>query len=77
MLFLKMCPGVPFSGELVAEVNDAIARECSKRHVPRFTFETPEIPVSCPGRKPRRKAPFPSPIAIAYPSHNEPHRPLG
>lgn len=45
MLFLKMQPGQPFTRSLVARLDAAIARECSKRHVPRYTFETPEIPV--------------------------------
>lgn len=49
MLFLKMQPGVKFEPALVARIHDAIARECSKRHVPKYTFETPEIPVSLRG----------------------------
>ena len=47
MLFLLMKEGRRFTTELVEGVRAAIARECSKRHVPRFVFETPEIPVSC------------------------------
>jgi len=46
MLFLKMQPGVAFSPTVVAAIKSAIARECSKRHVPKYVFETPEIPVS-------------------------------
>lgn len=46
MLFLKMQPGVSFTPGLVEDVNSAIARECSKRHVPKYVFETPEIPTT-------------------------------
>ncbi|KAL9054648.1 MAG: hypothetical protein Q9162_004014 [Coniocarpon cinnabarinum] len=46
MLFIKMQPQVPFSDVLVRRVKNAIAEECSKRHVPRFVFETPEIPTT-------------------------------
>lgn len=46
MLFLKMQPGVPFNAKVVNDVKDAIARECSKRHVPKYIFETPEIPTT-------------------------------
>ena len=46
MLFLKMQPSVSFSPSVVSQVKEAIARECSKRHVPKYIFETPEIPVS-------------------------------
>lgn len=46
MLFLKMQPGVAFSPTVVNEIKEAIARECSKRHVPKYVFETPEIPTT-------------------------------
>lgn len=46
MLFLLMKPGKQFSDDLVNRVKDRIGRECSRRHVPKFVFETPEIPVS-------------------------------
>lgn len=46
MLFLLMKSGVPFTQEIVQAVKSKIASECSKRHVPKFVFETPEIPVS-------------------------------
>jgi acetoacetyl-CoA synthetase len=46
MLFLLMRPGHKFEGRLVAEVKEAIKRELTKRHVPKYVFETPEIPVS-------------------------------
>jgi acetoacetyl-CoA synthetase len=46
MLFLLMKPGHQFDRKLVKEVKEAIRRDLSKRHVPRYIFETPEIPVS-------------------------------
>lgn len=46
MLFLMMRPGKKFDDKLVGKVRAAIAKERSKRHVPRYIFETPEIPVS-------------------------------
>ena len=46
MLFLKMQPGVTFSPTIVKRVEAAISKECSKRHVPRYIFETPEIPTT-------------------------------
>lgn len=45
ILFLLMRPGVAFTPELVSRVKSAIRTELSPRHVPMFTFETPEIPV--------------------------------
>lgn len=46
MLFLLMKPGHRFDTALVSEVREAIKRDLSKRHVPKYIFETPEIPVS-------------------------------
>jgi acetoacetyl-CoA synthetase len=46
MLFLLMKPGQPFTPDLVKRVKDAIARDCGRRCVPKYVFETPEIPVS-------------------------------
>ena len=46
MLFLKMMEGVNFTPGLVEKVKESIARECSKRHVPKYVFETPEIPTT-------------------------------
>ncbi|KAJ5700761.1 hypothetical protein N7536_003774 [Penicillium majusculum] len=46
MLFLLMKPGVAFTPDLVARVKSAIRTELSPRHVPMFTFETPEIPTT-------------------------------
>lgn len=45
MLFLKMQQGVPFDQKIVNAVKEAIAKECSRRHVPKYIFETKEIPV--------------------------------
>lgn len=46
MLFLLMKPGKKFTADLVHKVKDAIARDCGRRCVPKYVFETPEIPVS-------------------------------
>ncbi|EQB53733.1 acetoacetate-CoA ligase [Colletotrichum gloeosporioides Cg-14] len=46
MLFLMMRPGEKFDKKLVGEVKDAIRRELTKRHVPKYVFETPEIPTT-------------------------------
>jgi acetoacetyl-CoA synthetase len=48
LLFLLMKPGKKFSEKLVKEVRQRIGKECSPRHVPKYVFETPEIPVSLP-----------------------------
>lgn len=46
MLFLLMRPGCCFDAALVRQIREAIASDLSKRHVPKYVFETPEIPVS-------------------------------
>ncbi|KAK6849924.1 Acetoacetate-CoA ligase [Apiospora arundinis] len=46
MLFLLMRPGQQFNKKLVYEVKEAIKRDLSKRHVPKYVFETPEIPTT-------------------------------
>lgn len=46
MLFLLMKPGHKLSDGLVREVKEAIGRDLSKRHVPKWVFETPEIPTT-------------------------------
>ncbi len=46
MLFLMMKPGEKFSRDLAESVKGKIGSELSKRHVPKWVFETPEIPVS-------------------------------
>jgi hypothetical protein len=46
MLFVLMKPGKKFSQRLVNDIKVAIRKELSPRHVPKYVFETPEIPVS-------------------------------
>lgn len=46
LLFLLMKPGHKFDRKLAHEVKEAIRKDLSKRHVPKYVFETPEIPVS-------------------------------
>lgn len=46
ILFLLMKPGRKFTPDLVRRVKDAIARDVGRRCVPKYVFETPEIPVS-------------------------------
>lgn len=56
MLFLLMKPGHNFDQALASEVRKYIGQDLSKRHVPKYIFETPEIPV----RKPfPSRSPFP------------------
>ncbi|KAI1367444.1 hypothetical protein F5Y08DRAFT_67055 [Xylaria arbuscula] len=46
MLFLLMRPGHKFNQQLVRNVKEAIKKEMTKRHVPKYVFETPEIPTT-------------------------------
>jgi acetoacetyl-CoA synthetase len=46
MLFLLMKPGESFTSTLVSDIKAAIRKQLSARHVPKYIFETPEIPVS-------------------------------
>ncbi|EHA52412.1 hypothetical protein MCOR27_008405 [Pyricularia oryzae] len=46
MLFLLMRPGHKLDGKLEREVRHAIGEDLSKRHVPKYIFETPEIPTT-------------------------------
>lgn len=46
MLFLLLKEGKKLTPELVAQVEEAIRVSCSPRHVPKYIFQTPEIPVS-------------------------------
>jgi acetoacetyl-CoA synthetase len=58
MLFLLMKPGHQFTRELVNAIKDikeAIRKDLSKRHVPKYIFETPEIPVSFVPSRDREK----------------------
>lgn len=46
MLFLLMKPGEAYTPQLVARVRAEIRRALSPRHVPKYVFPTPVIPVS-------------------------------
>lgn len=46
MLFLMMKPGEKFTSKLVEDIKAAIRKGLSPRHVPKYVFETPDIPVS-------------------------------
>lgn len=46
VLFLLMKEGVKLDRALVSRMREAIAKEFTKRHVPKFIFEMPEVPVS-------------------------------
>ncbi|EOD46834.1 putative acetoacetyl- synthase protein [Neofusicoccum parvum UCRNP2] len=46
MLFLLMKEGVKFNEGLVRELKERIGKELSKRHVPKWVFETKEIPTT-------------------------------
>lgn len=46
LLFLLMKEGQKFNAALIRRVKDAIAKELSRRHVPKFVFETPAIPTT-------------------------------
>jgi acetoacetyl-CoA synthetase len=46
VLFLQMQSGRQFTSQLVKQVKQRIRARLSARHVPKFIFETPEIPVS-------------------------------
>lgn len=67
MLFLLMKPGQRFDQALVGEVKEAIRKDLSKRHVPKYIFETKEIPVSDPLR------PLSSMLARAIPDRRVLH----
>lgn len=44
-LFVQMQPNRKFTESLVQRMRDAIRKSLSPRHVPKYIFETPEIPV--------------------------------
>ena len=46
LLFVKMRDGQRFDGGVVRRLKEAVKGALSRRHVPRFVFETGEIPVS-------------------------------
>lgn len=45
VLFLLMRDGHRITRRLISEIKAAIGRDLSKRHIPKYIFETPEIPV--------------------------------
>lgn len=45
LLFLLMKPGHRYTRDLADEVREVIRKDLSKRHVPKYIFETKEIPV--------------------------------
>lgn len=45
ILFLLLKPGASFTKKLVQEIKSAIRKALSARHVPKYIFETPDIPV--------------------------------
>lgn len=47
-LFVIMRPGHKLDKAMVKKLKDTIAKELTKRHVPRYIFEIPEIPVRVP-----------------------------
>ncbi|GAO18531.1 hypothetical protein UVI_02054730 [Ustilaginoidea virens] len=51
VLFLVMKPGSRLDKAMANKVKDTIARELTKRHVPRYVFEIAEIPVTVNGKK--------------------------
>jgi acetoacetyl-CoA synthetase len=46
LLFLKMRPGHPFTPDLENRIRIAVKTALSARHVPKYIFETEDIPVS-------------------------------
>ena len=51
VLFLIMKAGHVLDRAAVRRIKDTIGRELTKRHVPRYVFECPEIPVTVNGKK--------------------------
>jgi acetoacetyl-CoA synthetase len=45
MLFLLMRPGANLTPDLITRIQKAIREKRSPRHVPRYIFQTPAIPV--------------------------------
>jgi acetoacetyl-CoA synthetase len=50
MLFLKMNDGYEYKEDLVNRIKNKIAKERSRRHVPKYVFQTWDIPVSDSGK---------------------------
>lgn len=75
LLFLLMKPGAAFTASLVERVNRAIRSELSPRHVPLFTFETPEIPVRSLTSRPLPEAETRTDYVLAPPpDHGQPEK---
>ncbi|OKL58072.1 hypothetical protein UA08_06489 [Talaromyces atroroseus] len=51
ILFVQMQPRTEFTDGLVQRIRDAIRKLLSPRHVPKYIFETPEIPTTVNGKK--------------------------
>lgn len=50
LLFVLMKPGHRFTARLIRDIKARIAEETSKRHVPKFVFETKDIPTTVNGK---------------------------
>lgn len=57
MLFCLMKPGEKLTPQLINDIKAAIRKELSARHVPKYIFETPDIPV---------RRPIPDDIEVYY-----------
>jgi acetoacetyl-CoA synthetase len=51
LLFVKMKQGYSLDRKLKAAIEARIGKDLSPRHVPKFIFETPEIPMTVNGKK--------------------------
>ncbi|KAH6879557.1 acetoacetate-CoA ligase, partial [Thelonectria olida] len=51
ILFLVMRDGYRLTRQLTSEIKAAIGRALSKRHIPRYIFEAPEIPITATHKK--------------------------
>ena len=51
LLFVKMRQGHRFTADLIARIRSYVAKDLSKRHVPAYVFETPEIPTTINAKK--------------------------
>jgi hypothetical protein len=64
MLFVLMRNGQALDKNLAREIRAAIANALSKRHVPKYIFEMPELPVSTD-----LDSAFPKLYSVPYPGH--------
>ena len=51
LLFVKMKEGYTYDDKLEKAIKTRIRRDLSPRHVPKFIFQTPEIPMTVNGKK--------------------------